>query len=195
MASGTVGTRDRILFASAELMRRGGYAGTGLKQVVAASGAPFGSVYHFFPGGKEQLADEVLRAGGAFFLALFEHIADEHADDPVAMVTAFFAGAAQTVRDTDFQDACPIATVALEVASTNERLRTATADVFTSWIEAGTRRFAAAGIPPARARELTLTMLCALEGAFLLARALRDTEALHVAGASVAAEVRAALPA
>lgn len=195
MASETVGTRDRILFASAELMRRGGYAGTGLKQVVAASGAPFGSVYHFFPGGKEQLADEVLRAGGAFFLALFEHVADEHADDPVALVTAFFAGAAQTVQDTDFQDACPIATVALEVASTNERLRVATADVFTSWIEAGIRRFTGAGIAPGRARELTLTMLCALEGAFLLARALRDTEALHVAGASVAAEVRAALPA
>jgi len=193
MATETVGTRDRILFASAELMRRGGYAGTGLKQVVAASGAPFGSVYHFFPGGKEQLADEVLRAGGAFFLALFDHIADEADGDVVAMVQAFFAGAAETVRETDFQDACPIATVALEVASSNETLRVATADVFTSWIDAGVARFVAAGIAPGRARELTLTMLCALEGAFLLARATRSTEALEVAGASVAAEVAAAL--
>jgi len=189
----TVGTRDRILFASAELMRRGGYAGTGLKQVVKEAGAPFGSLYHFFPGGKEQLADEVLRSGGAFFLALFEYIADEAGGDPVRMVEDFFRGAGETLVATDFQDACPIATVAGEIASTNETLRIASADVFTSWIEAGTARFVAAGIAAPRARELSLSMICALEGAFLLCRSLRSTEPMHAAGAAVAAEVRAAI--
>ncbi|WP_372790164.1 TetR/AcrR family transcriptional regulator [Paraconexibacter sp.] len=192
MAS-TTGTRDRILFASAELMRRGGYAGTGLKQVVTASGAPFGSLYHFFPGGKEQLAEEVLRGGGSFFLALFEHIADEADGDVVAMVESFFAGAAETVRVTDYQDACPIATVALEVASTNETLRSTCAEVFTSWLDAATRRFEEAGIPKDRARLLSLTMLSALEGAFVLARTLRDTSALDAAGAAMAHATRRAL--
>ena len=51
------GTKERIVNASAELFRRQGYTGTGLKQVVAEADAPFGSLYHFFHGGKEQLAD------------------------------------------------------------------------------------------------------------------------------------------
>ena len=63
-------------------------------------------------------------------------------------------GAAETLEETGYADACPIATVALEVASTNEPLRKATADVFDSWIAAGSEWFAAAGIPQGRAREL-----------------------------------------
>src|SRR5271165_3677256 len=58
-------TRDRILDSSAELFRRQGYAGTGVKQIVASANAPFGSLYHFFPGGKEQLGAETLRSSGA----------------------------------------------------------------------------------------------------------------------------------
>ena len=62
-------TRERILYASAERFRRQGYSGTGLKEIVMAADAPFGSLYHHFPGGKHQLAEEVLRTGGSFFLA------------------------------------------------------------------------------------------------------------------------------
>ena len=59
------GTRERIVDSSAELFRRQGYTGTGVKQIVAAASAPFGSLYHFFPGGKEQLGEEVIRWSGA----------------------------------------------------------------------------------------------------------------------------------
>ena len=52
------GTRERILGVSAEIFRRQGYEGTGLKQIVTAAKVPFGSLYHFFPGGKEQLGAE-----------------------------------------------------------------------------------------------------------------------------------------
>src|SRR3954454_18800493 len=109
-------TRERIVQRSSELFRRQGFAGTGVKQIVAEASAPFGSLYHFFPGGKEQLGEEVIRASGAFYLQLWHAIADP-APDPVAAVEAFFAGAAQTLVDTDYADACPIATIALEVAS------------------------------------------------------------------------------
>src|ERR1700760_3586083 len=102
-------TRDRILYASAELFRRQGYAGTGLKQIAAESGAPLGSIYHFFPGGKQALADEVLRAGGRFSPALYESIAAA-APDLASGVRDFFAGAGETLAATDFADACPIAT-------------------------------------------------------------------------------------
>ena len=108
-------------------------------------------------------------------------------------MATFFSGAAETLVETDYADACPIATVALEVASTNEQLREACAEVFDGWIDGATAYFAAAGIARETARELALSMLCLLEGAFVFCRAMRSTEPLRVAGASAVADVRAAL--
>jgi AcrR family transcriptional regulator len=185
-------TKDRILDTTAELFRRYGYTGTGLKQIVAEANAPFGSVYHFFPGGKQHLGEEVIRRSGRMYLELFEAIFDA-APDVVTGTSDFFFGAAETLRVTDYADACPIETVALEVASTNEPLRLATADVFVSWIDAGTARFSAAGIPKRKARELTINLLAGLEGAFVFSRAMRSTEPIEVAGAAATAAVRAAV--
>jgi AcrR family transcriptional regulator len=185
-------TRERILIASAELFRRQGYAATGLKQVVARADAPFGSLYHHFPQGKEQLGDEVLRAGGAFFLALFEHVADA-APDVVSGVRDFFSGAGEALAANGYADACPIATVAGEVASSNETLRKACADVFESWLHAAQRRFEAAGISPLDARDLALSVIALLEGAFLLSRSLRSTDPMAAGGDAAAALVAAAV--
>jgi AcrR family transcriptional regulator len=186
------GTRERIIDSSAELFRRQGYAGTGVKQIAATASAPFGSLYHFFPGGKEQLGAEVIRWSGGLYLELFATIATQ-APDPVTAIGDFFAGAAETLRETDYADACPIATVALEVASTNEPLREATADVFESWIDAASAYFAGAGIPPQTARELAFSILCLLEGAFIFSRAMRSTEPLELAGASAVTAVSSAM--
>ena len=186
-------TKERIINSSAELFRRQGYTGTGVKEIVAAANAPFGSIYHFFPGGKEQLGAEAIRTSGELYMRLFAAVAAQ-APDVLSAVEAFFTGAAQTLRETDYADACPIATVALEVASTSEPLRAATAEVFESWIDGATAYFADAGIPRARARALALSMLSLLEGAFVFCRALRSVEPLEVAGASAVAAVRAALP-
>jgi AcrR family transcriptional regulator len=187
------GTRERIMDSSAELFRRQGYTGTGVKQIAAMASAPFGSLYHFFPRGKEQLGEEVIRWSGGLYLELFATIAAQ-APDPVTAVSEFFAGAAETLVETDYADACPIATVALEVASTNEPLRQATADVFDSWIGAASAFFAAACIPHQDARALAFSMLSLLEGGFVFSRALRSTEPLEAAGASAVAAVRSALP-
>jgi AcrR family transcriptional regulator len=119
-------TRERILDAGAELFRRQGYAGTGLKQLVARAEAPFGSLYHHFPGGKDELTAEVIRRSAGHYLALFDDVVGPDSD-VVEGVRAFFHGAAQTLEDTDYADACPIAVVALEVASTNDTLREAVA--------------------------------------------------------------------
>lgn len=183
MSRAAVPTRERILFATAELFRRQGYAGTGLKQVVTEAEAPFGSLYHHFPGGKQQLADEVIHTGGAFFQALVTAVYDEQAT-PEASVQAVFAGAAETLAATDFQDACPIATIALEVASTNDALREATAAVFERWTVALTERLGD--------RERALAILAALEGAFILCRARRSVEPMLAAGRMAAAHVAVA---
>ena len=186
-------TKDRILDSSAELFRRQGYTGTPVKQIVTDADAPFGSLYHFFPGGKEQLAAQAIRRSGQMYVELFAGIAAAAPDAPSAM-EAFFSGAAATLRETDYADACPIATVALEVASTSETLRRATADVFESWIVAAAAYFTAAGIHETRARELAITMLSLLEGAFVFCRALRSTEPLTLAGRAAVEDVRASLP-
>jgi AcrR family transcriptional regulator len=186
-------TRVRIVNASADLFRRQGYTGTGLKQIAAEAQAPFGSIYHFFPGGKAELGEVTIRVGGAFFRRLVAGVMNEPADSPVEAVGNVFRGAAETLVATDYADACPIETIALEVASTDDRLRRATADVFESWIQSSTEWFAALGIERGRARELSLGMICALEGAFVLARALRSTEPLLAAGEAAMAQTRAEL--
>ena len=190
-----VDTKDRILETTAALFRRHGYTGTGMKQIVQAANAPFGSVYHHFPGGKEQLGEEVIRRAGAMYGELFAEIARQ-ADGPLEYVRDVFDGAAGTLVESGYEDACPIETVALEVASTNEPLRLATAEVFQSWLDGWAMYLEhRAGIEPERARTLAFELLGAMEGAFVLCRALRSPEPMHVAGAAAIERVRAALPA
>ena len=68
-------TRDRIVEHSSQLFRRQGFAATGMKQIVAEARAPFGSVYHFFPEGKEQLGVEAIRWSGSIYGALIAFLA------------------------------------------------------------------------------------------------------------------------
>lgn len=185
-------TKDRILDSSGELFRRQGYMGTGVKQILAEAGAPFGSLYHFFPGGKSQLGAETVRRSGLLYGLLLGEFAGPEVE-LAAGIRAFFAGAAETLVETGYADACPIATVALETSSTDEDLRQACADVFTAWIEGGTERFALAGLPRPLARRLVIQMLAALEGAFVLSRALRSTEPVELAGEASVAAIEAAL--
>jgi AcrR family transcriptional regulator len=187
-------TRDRIIDASAELLRRQGYAGTGVKQIVAAAKAPFGSIYHHFPGGKEELGAVAIRRSGALYELLIPAVFDP-APDLVSAVRLFFEGAAAHLEESEYEDACPIATVALEVSSTSDTMREACADVFESWIAAGLPRFTAEGLDETTSRELVIGMIAALEGAFVLARAAQSTEALQVAGELTAQAAQRALDA
>lgn len=175
------GTRQRIVEASAALFMQKGYAGSGLKQISADSAAPFGSLYHFFPGGKEELAAETLHWSGRAYQHLVEAVIDD-APDIVSGVRDCFEGAAVAMELSGYSDACPIAVVALEVASTNEPLRRVTEEIFHNWLEAIASRLAAAGIAPARAGELATVLVAALEGGFLLSRAAKDARAMRAIG-------------
>lgn len=183
-------TRLRLLDTSAGLFRRNGYTGTGVKQITVEAKAPFGSLYHFFPGGKQQLAAEVVRTEGARYARTFALV---RVEDVPTGIRAWFAGAAAVLAASDYTDACPIATLAMEVASTDEGLREVTAEVFTSWIEQAQARFVEAGIDAPRARTLAMSAIASLEGAFVLARTLRDTAPILNAGEIVAEAVEQAL--
>jgi AcrR family transcriptional regulator len=187
-------TRQRIVDASAELFRRQGYAATGVKQIVTEAKAPFGSLYHFFPGGKEELGAEAIRTSGALYELLIPAVFGP-APDVVTGVRDFFAGAAAHLVETDYEDACPIATVALEVSSSSETMRHACAEVFESWIEAGAALYEDTPLAHEQARALTIQMIAALEGAFVLARATRNVEPLQLAGELMASAVEKQLAA
>jgi AcrR family transcriptional regulator len=185
-------TKERLLTVSAELFQRQGLAGTGIKQILAEAGAPFSSLYHHFPGGKEELATAAVLRSGRMYGLLVPLIFDP-APDLVSGVREFFDGAARHLTETDYADACPIATVALEVSSSSEPVRQACATVFGEWIDAGTERFAREGLTAVTARQLAITMIGSLEGAFVLARAMRTVEPLSVARDTVIDVVTAAL--
>jgi AcrR family transcriptional regulator len=186
--------KERILDASSELFRRQGLTGTGIKQILDQAQAPFGSLYHHFPGGKDELAAETVKRAGAYYGQLVtEKLLAE--PDLVSGVREAFIAAGRDLAATGYADACPVETVALEVASTNERLRLATAEVFDSWLDGLTALMRSQGIEATQARALAHTILSALEGAFVLARAARRTDALDACADAMARLVESALPA
>jgi AcrR family transcriptional regulator len=192
MAGTPSDTRTRIRDAAATLFRRDGYSATGLKRIATESAAPFGSIYHFFPGGKEQLAEDVVRTSGEEYLRMVLALLDSVAD-PLESLDNAFRAAADDLAATDYADACPIATLALEVASSNEALRRATSDVFDGWVSAGAEWFGRWTTDRDAARWLSQSMIMLLEGAFLLSRATRDPEPLRAAGRSIVALARSVL--
>ena len=182
-------TRESILTAAAELMRQKGYGGVAMKDVVAASGAPIGSLYHHFPGGKAQIAREALINAGTAYGLLIPTVVDPH-DDLGEAIESVFAQAAADMVETGFANMCPVASVAAEVADTIEELRHTAADIFTGWLDGGTAYFVSRGLPDDAARDLTVALVGALEGAFVLARTLRDTGPLLAAGRVLAPRYR-----
>lgn len=183
-------TRDRLVGATADLFRVSGFHATSVKQITERASAPFGSMYHHFPGGKDELAVEAITASGLQYGDLIDLFFGDDVTDLVDATSAFFAGAAWTLTETDYADACPIATVALEVASTNDELRRAAAAVFDVWVERATSRLVQHGIAEDDAPGLARVLIMLLEGAFLLARTGRTTVPLDDAGHVAAHEVR-----
>ncbi|MEM7324918.1 MAG: TetR/AcrR family transcriptional regulator [Actinomycetota bacterium] len=181
----TATTRDRIIVATSELFRVRGYNGTSLSQISEASGATVGSIYHFFPGGKEALAVEVIETTGAVYRQLFESIAAEAAD-PATAFEEMFVGAAQVLEETDFIDPCPIGTVAREAANTSEPLRLAAERAFASWTDAARNHLSSAGVPAVEAEQLAVLFVAIIEGTFVLSRTQRKTDPLVTAGRQVA---------
>ncbi|WP_329447828.1 TetR/AcrR family transcriptional regulator [Streptomyces sp. NBC_01426] len=189
---GESNTRARIQRAAAVLFRRHGYSATGLKRIAMEADAPFGSIYHFFPGGKQQLAEDMIRVSGTEYgrmvLALLDSV-----PDPMESLVRAFEAAADDLAAADYADACPIGTVALEVASSNEVLRVATAEIFEEWVGTATQWFGRWVTEPRTAQSLAYSMIMMLEGAFMLSRAARDPEPLRVAGRSMATLLRTAI--
>ena len=184
-------TRDRILDATVRLLRRQGYSATGIKQIVLEGDAPLGSVYHYFPGGKEQIGAEALARSGEKIRRTIERAGD--APDLPAAINAYFTINAERLRDSDYERGCPIAIVCLETASANERIRQVCEEAFNKWQVTLAQVFVDAGIAEADAGGLATFVLSAYEGALTMSRALRDIQPMITSGAAVASVLHAHL--
>jgi AcrR family transcriptional regulator len=173
------------------LFRQQGYAATGVKAILATADAPYGSLYHFFPGGKQQLGVAAIERGGAHGRAQIQSDFPPAAD-VVKAAAAAFAGAADRLEATDFAD-CTISTIALEVSGSDEPMRTAAAEAFESWLEILEQRFTEAGMRPGRAREVAVELICLMEGGRLLSRTSRSSTPLRIVGRAAVNAVAAGL--
>jgi TetR/AcrR family transcriptional repressor of lmrAB and yxaGH operons len=166
-------SREAFLRATAELLQRQGYSATAVTEIVARSGAPKGSLYFLFPGGKEELAVAAMTRSGERLRQAIVAILDSGEDLGESLgrlVDAMAAG----LEGSSFQDGCPIATVTLEAASGSDAVRDAADGVFATWLEALRARLLAAGLTAEAAERRALLVLAAIEGALILARARRD---------------------
>ena len=99
--------------------------------------------------------------------------------DPREAVAAMFSGEAKILRSSGFRLGCPVASVALDVASTTETVHKPYADVFASWINAPAEGIAASGTPRETATDLASYILASLEGATILSRTSKSVKPLE----------------
>jgi TetR/AcrR family transcriptional repressor of lmrAB and yxaGH operons len=169
-------SRAAFIQATAALLRERGYHGTGLNEIVARSGAPKGSLYFHFPGGKEELAVAALAHSGE---QLRDTIGGILAPE-IALGEALgrlIDSLAFGLERSGYENGCPIATATLDAAG-SEPVRTAADTVFTSWIEVLAERFAASGLDREASSRRAMLVLAAIEGALILARARRELDPL-----------------
>ncbi|VVJ15196.1 Transcriptional regulator [Amycolatopsis camponoti] len=175
-------TRQRMLDTAADLFHSQGYHATGLTQLTTAGGAPKGSLYFHFPGGKEQLAAEAVRLSSERTGALLEAILRD-APDVVTAIDRAVDALASNLAESGFQRGCPLATVALDAAAESEPIREACADGYSSWHEILRDYLARQQLSAERADELATVVLAAIEGGLLLARTRRDLAPLRAVAA------------
>lgn len=185
-------TRARILEATGLLLRQRGYHGTSLNDILSASGAPRGSLYFHFPGGKDQLVIEVTRDSVAEVTArLGEALAAER--DPAVAVHHIYQSVARMLEDNQFSLGCPIAPVVLDSPTDVPELAELCRSAFEQWIGLLRNAFVRAGVAERRAHALALLVESSLEGLMVIARATRDRAPLLAVADEVAALVEAAV--
>lgn len=166
--------KDNLVRTAMRLFRRQGYASTGLQQIVTESGAPKGSLYHYFPNGKESLGEAAVTLAGGLIREMLEGHAAKHAA-PGAFLRAYCRTMAGWMKESDFRSGCPVATTLLETAPASPAITAAGAQAIDGWIEVIGGVFERAGTERREARAKAQLVIAAMEGALLLARVRRAT--------------------
>ena len=166
--------KENLVRTAMRLFRRQGYASTGLQQVLAESGAPKGSLYHYFPGGKEALGEAAIGMAAGLVREMLSGLAARHAE-PKRFLRAYCKVMAGWMEESGFRSGCPIATTLLETAPHSPSITAAGERAIDGWIEIVAGVLAKGGLAPAEARSQAQLVIAAMEGALLLARIRRST--------------------
>lgn len=165
--------RDRLTAATAELMQRHGVAGTGISDILEASGVTRRSIYLNFPGGKAELVAAATQSAGDEMTATLR----EYLEQP-RPVAAFIQMWCDALVSTDFRSGCAIVAAACGRGDAPEAA-VAAGDVFAQWAELLSEALARDGVDRAAAESLSTTVVAAVEGAIILARAAQSTKPLE----------------
>jgi AcrR family transcriptional regulator len=176
--------RERMVVSTALLIRERGAHSTAISDVLEHSGAPRGSAYHHFPGGRTQLLCEAVDYAAEFTAARMAK-----AEHSVAAVDVIVEGFRKSLIDSDFRAGCPVVAVAVE--ADNQPVIDRAAAAFARWTELIGRRLETDGVAPPRAEELAMLLLTSIEGAILVARTARDTKPLDLVHTQLRAIVAA----
>ena len=185
------GTRERMIETASGLVHRRGFHGTSLNEILTESGAPRGSLYYHFPGGKEELVLQAARQGVAMVTQLLKEIL-AGSPDPAEGVRSFVAAAAHMLRDSGYVFGCPVAPIVLD-SPESSALAEVCQEAFEEWRQVLAEGLGSGGIEGARAESLATVVVCALEGGLLLARARRDIAPLDAVAEELASMVQCAL--
>jgi TetR/AcrR family transcriptional repressor of lmrAB and yxaGH operons len=186
-------TRVRIVETTAQLLQHRGYHGTSLSDILTESGAPRGSLYFHFPGGKDQLVMEATRKSVEETTRWLERILGS-AKSPVAAVRAYAEGAASALQESDYTFGCPVAPLILDATASFKELAELCKQAFEEWLGLLQEAFVKAGLSVRRAYPLAVLVEASIEGAMVIARTYRDPGPLLSLAAQLEAVVRAALP-
>lgn len=184
-------TRTRMIVSATVLFREHGYSGTGFRDVVEHSGAPRGSIYHHFPGGKAELAEAAVRMASDVVAGRIERAAAS--GDPQAMLDAFAGGWRRQLEQSDFRAGCPVVAVAVE-ADAAPGVAAAATEAFERWEALFAQALRKAGIPRARAARIATLAVAAIEGAVIQSRAAHSAAPLDAVMREVGALIDDARP-
>jgi TetR/AcrR family transcriptional repressor of lmrAB and yxaGH operons len=174
------GTRDRLIAAMTDALRRRGLHGIGLTELLAQAGAPKGVLYHHFPGGKTELAVAAIDDVVARMLRGLDTLLATH-PDPIEATRRWMAGATTRLSNTGFESGCPLATVALETTPEDPALREALARAFATLRERIARALEVHGEPRAQAQGIAALIVATYEGGLLQARVAQSSEPINQA--------------
>jgi len=166
--------RDRILSTAARLFQIQGYHATGLNQIVKESEAPKGSLYHYFPGGKEELAVAALARSRRFITDRLENNLAK-SDNAIQALQGLVQSFAAALDGSDFTAGLSVANLALDTAHSSEAIRQACSEAYDEWIVLLREKLLADGHSADRASESALLLHAWIEGAFIHAIVHRDT--------------------
>ena len=161
--------KENLVRTAMRLFRRQGYASTGLQQIVTESGAPKGSLYHYFPSGKEALGESAIVLAGGMIHEMLSDLAARH-KDPKAFLRAYCKVMAGWMEESGFQSGCPIATTLLETAPRSPSITAAGQRAIDAWIDVVGGVLAKGGMNGREARSRAQLIIAAMEGALILSR-------------------------